>query len=381
MTYDEKLEILYDAVENGVSRDEWEDLVDELGLEIHPDSLRKAFNCTEFSGFRVMQHYKDKITGEYCSDDEIKKIEDAKWELYKERTRMQDSRRELNKSYREEARFENLKEVLLERIENLPKVKFHNQIKSKTGLEGALLFSDVHLGLTINTPLNFYNVDIAKERISQMVEKTIYYCEKNNVTKLNICVLGDCISGLIHNSIRVEQEEDTVTQIMDFSEILVCVVEELQKHIADLVVYSTWGNHDRIISNKRDSLNIENLSRIVPFYLKARIPELKVIDSHGSDYIEATIGNMKTVMSHGDKDSVSSAVNNFVRLLGYVPEQIFLGHTHEYVDKCDCDTQITVNGCVDGSDEYAVSIRKSSKPHQVLKIYDVDTVTIKLDLD
>ena len=381
MTYDEKLEILYDAVENGVSRDEWEDLVDELGLEIHPDSLRKAFNCTEFSGFRVMQHYKDKITGEYCSDDEIKKIEDAKWELYKERTRMQDSRRELNKSYREEARFENLKEVLLERIENLPKVKFHNQIKSKTGLEGALLFSDVHLGLTINTPLNFYNVDIAKERISQMVEKTIYYCEKNNVTKLNICVLGDCISGLIHNSIRVEQEEDTVTQIMDFSEILVYVVEELQKHIADLVVYSTWGNHDRIISNKRDSLNIENLSRIVPFYLKARIPELKVIDSHGSDYIEATIGNMKTIMSHGDKDSVSSAVNNFVRLLGYVPEQIFLGHTHEYVDKCDCDTQITVNGCVDGSDEYAVSIRKSSKPHQVLKIYDVDTVTIKLDLD
>lgn len=382
MTYDEKLDILAEAVENGASREDWEDLVDELELDIHPDTLRKAWSVSPYSGFRVMQHYKEKMANGYCSDEEIKKMDDAKWELYKERTRLQDARRELNKSYREEARFENLKEVLLERIESLPEVNMEcKKSISKESIEAALLFSDVHYGLTIDTPLNLFNTDIAKERIKKMVEKTIYYCNKNNVSKLNLCVLGDCVSGVIHNSIRAEQEEDTVTQLMDFSEILVQVIKELKSEIPEVVVYSTWGNHDRIIANKKDSINRENLARIVPFYLKARLPDVKIIDSHGVDYIEAVIGNKKTVMAHGDRDSVASAVNNYVRLLGYVPEQIFLGHTHEYVDKCDCDTQVTVNGCIDGSDEYAMSIRKSSKPHQVLKIYDVDVNTIKLDLD
>ena len=365
---DKQLQLLIDKVED-VTDLSWQDIIDELGLDISRDSLRKQFGG-QFGGYAVMRYLQDKNIG---NSDDATDLRELKQELYKERIRLQDQRRSFNKGLKEEARFEHLKEVLLERLYDLPELTFNKTKLLKTdGVEGALLFSDVHYGLKIDTPLNYYDVAVSQERIEQMTDKTIEYCLKNGVTKLSVCLLGDFVSGMIHNSVRVEQEEDVITQLMDFSEILAQVVTRLRESINDVVVYSTWGNHSRIIQNKKESINRENLERLVPFYLKNRVPsDVKIIDSHGVDYIEATIGGLKTVITHGDKDTPMTAVNNFVRILGYVPEQVFLSHIHEYNEKDDCDCQITVNGSVCSTDEYALSLRKATKPCQILKIYGV----------
>ena len=49
-SYEDELQLLIDKVE-GVDDRSWEEMVDELGLSIHPDSLRKSFNAGRYSGY------------------------------------------------------------------------------------------------------------------------------------------------------------------------------------------------------------------------------------------------------------------------------------------------------------------------------------------
>lgn len=378
MEYQDLLDTLLEK-SNGENDLTYEEICDNFGLSISPTTLRKSWNSV-CGGRAVYQYLTDKMDNPTETEEEIRRLQEIKRDLVKERTRLQDQRRIVNKDIREEARFENLKDAMLDAIGELEPIVWNDVEFKNDGKEAALLFSDVHYGLKIDTPLNYFDVEVCKERIAKLCEKTIKYCRLHNVTKLNVCMLGDFINGLIQQSSRVDQEEDCISQLMSFCEIATQMLNELNKNIGEVVVYSTFGNHSRIIANKKESVNRENFGRLVPFYLKARLPQLKIIDSHGVDYIEATIGGKKTVMTHGDKDTVDNCFVNFTRILGYMPEQVFLGHTHDFcnVDKDGVD--VVVNGCVDGQDEYALTLRRNSKPHQVLRIYDDDVATYKIDL-
>jgi CspA family cold shock protein len=59
ITYEDKLDYLVELVESGKKID-WAYAVKRLGLNINPDSLRKAFNTTEFSGYNI---YKQMLKG------------------------------------------------------------------------------------------------------------------------------------------------------------------------------------------------------------------------------------------------------------------------------------------------------------------------------
>lgn len=378
MEYQDLLDTLLEK-SNGENDLTYEEICDNFGLSISPTTLRKSWNSV-CGGRAVYQYLTDKMDNLTETEEEIRRLQDIKRDLVKERIRLQDQRRIVNKDIREEARFENLKDAMLDAIGELEPIVWNDVDYKNNGKEAALLFSDIHYGLKIDTPLNYFDAEVCKERIAKLCEKTIKYCRLHNVTKLNVCMLGDFINGLIQQSSRVDQEEDCISQLMSFCEIVTQMLNELNKNIDEVVVYSTFGNHSRLIVNKKESVNRENFGRLVPFYLKARLPQLKIVDSHSVDYIEATIGGKKTVMTHGDKDTVDNCSVNFTRILGYMPEQIFLGHTHDFcnVDKDGVD--VVINGCVDGQDEYALTLRRNSKPHQVLRIYDDDVATYKIDL-
>ena len=65
---------------------DWQDLVDILELNIHKDSLRKACNTTEFSGYNVMKYFKENMTVSNITDNDIiQGIEDKRLELQMER--------------------------------------------------------------------------------------------------------------------------------------------------------------------------------------------------------------------------------------------------------------------------------------------------------
>lgn len=380
MTYDEKLEILYDAVESGASKEDWENLVDELELDISAESLRKAFNCTEFSGFRVMQHLKEIVSTKYFSDEELKKIESAKWELKKEKYKLQDQRRELNKYARDEARFEQLVDVLKENIDTLEPIRFKPYIESKKNPKtyACSQWGDWHTGQTVDNPWNYYNIETTKQRVNQLVDKTIDKIKKFNITNLSIEIGGDMVEGLINVSSRVDAEEEVVQQIIIVSEILSQAISKI-KEWCEIKVICVLGNHGRL-GNKKDFSIKGNFEMLIPEFLKLRL-NMPIHSSQGLDFTSYEINDKFICVTHGQYDKMSTLVADYSKIYKRVPDEIHVNHFHSANYINDCDVKIVVNGSLVGSGDFSLQCKKVTKPSQNMIIYDTDRCIYELELD
>lgn len=315
---------------------------------------------------------------EYTQDDVIREMEDMKIEIYKEKVKLRDQRRELNKLHTKQARFENLVEVIKERLEEigtLPREKYYKQLDKEKG--ATLMVSDLHYGIKVDNQFNYYDTEVAEDRLKQLTNKTIQYCKKHDISHLNIELLGDMVSGTIHTGVRVQQEEDIIQQIIDCAELLSNMVNDLAEHVESVTVYSVYGNHGRTESNKHDAINRENYERLIYYFMKNRVKGVRFIDSQGEDFIKYYDFGKTFVISHGDKDKQTTSIETYSKMLGEQVGEVHLGHFHEFKEIGN----VIVNGSVVGSDDYAVSIRKHSKPCQVLKVYGEDECTYKLILE
>jgi predicted phosphodiesterase len=381
-SYEDELQLLIDKVE-GVDDRSWEEMVDELGLSIHPDSLRKSFNGGRYSGYNICKHYQEKFENEYCSQEEIDRLELLKKELIKEKVKVSDAKREYRKHLTNEARYENLVDVFSREIQLLEPIEFHYTNENKnSGINAALLISDIHYGNTTDNVLNYYDTNIAKERIQQLLDKTIYYCSSNRVQTLYINLLGDLIAGNIHTSVRVEQEEDVVSQIINVAEILSNFIAEISKYVPNIKVVCVQGNHGRTMSNLKENLNKENYERLIYEYIRLRLPELSIITNGFEDWATYDINGRKIFIEHGDKTKIEQIKQKAINLLGYVPDDIFVGHYHRMEMLDDNNTEVVINGSILSTDSYAMNHRLNTKPHQILRIYnDEDVCTYRLNLD
>lgn len=377
--YEKNLQTLIGKVEGSVDMG-WDEVCDYIGADIHPDSLRKAFATTEYGGYSVAKYLMDKTANE-LTEEMVKTLQSKKEEEYKERVRLQDARREYNKELREEARYENLIDVMKCAIDEMPNLSFCSKEVGSSGVKASLVVSDLHYGALIDNAINFYNTDICKERMDTLLGKTIKYCTIHHVKELYVNLAGDLVCGNIHLTSRVEQEEDIISQTMQVAELLSNFLAELSKHVPSIVVVCVQGNHSRVTPNRKESLNQENFERIIFEYIKMRLPNLRMLINGAEDWIAYNIGERKMFLEHGDKSSVSSAREKAINLLGYVPDTIIFGHFHHLEVNDDNGTDVVVNGSVMGSDSYAVRRRLHTQPYQVMQVYDgADVCTYKLTL-
>lgn len=377
--YQTELDILVDKVE-GVTDKNWVEVVDELGLEVHPDSLRKSFTGGRYCGYQVYKYFQEKLESGY-TEEESTRLEDLRRELYKEKCRVQDQKREYSKLLRESARYEHIvdrMEQAIEKIEPLALKTTHNS--NPTSVEAVLILSDFHYGLEIDNVLNEYNVDIAKERLEALLKKTIYYCQIHRVQKLRLGLAGDLICGAIHLQSRVAAEEDLISQVINVSELLANFINQLKGYIPDVKVHGVIGNHSRINADKKSNMPAENFERLIFKYIELRVPSVKVCTNGLEDWITFNVKDQMAFLTHGDKDSLTNIRIHAVNLLGKVPDRIYFGHIHHLNIKDDNGTEIVVNGSICSTDEYAMGLRVHTKPYQILQVFDKDTCTYKLEL-
>jgi len=358
---------------------DWQDLVDILQLGIHKDSLRKACNTTEYSAYNVMKYFKENIAVNNITDNDIiKEIEYKRIEMQKDKIRLQDQRTSLTKIVREEARWENLKEEILKRVDNInnnyPLLydKENNYYEQDSKREALLLVSDAHYGIDIKNIVNEYNPTIAKERFNKLTYKTIKYCKENKVKTLNVLLAGDLISGIIHNNLRLQNSEDIIQQIINVSEILAQMFTLLSKAIPNIKIEYTVGNHSRISPNKNDSIESENFEYLLPWYLSSRLIKLEnieIIKSEFNEIVHMKIFGYDILGVHGQNDKLTSVVHDLTKITRIIPYMICYGHLHKDFRNED-GTVVVVNGSLSGIDEYAFSKRYLSVPHQKLIIFE-----------
>lgn len=303
--------------------------------------------------------------------------------LEKAKQKLRDARNDYARMLREDARIEALKESFVSAVRGLPSLpKLQPATKRKGNVEAVALFSDLHVGVEIDDYCNRYNSGIAAERVSRWVDSVKAYCKKFGVRRLDVLSLGDAIAGIIHVTIRLQQQFDVITQVMVAGELLAQALNRLQGAAPEVVYRSCTDNHSRVVADKSQAIEKENLGRLIDWFIEERLKGSRIKfakDNLSSDLGKFRLLNGKVAMfSHGHLDMKNQVFQNYVGATREFVDYIFLGHYHSPETKSFQNCRVFINGSIVGPDQYARDRRLFSDPSQKLVLFDEDNV---IDID
>lgn len=294
-------------------------------------------------------------------------------ELKKRQMKISDERTQVNAILRRLSREETIKDIAHDfalQMNMKGELESHGKeyiYSDSCGNKSAILeISDWHYGLVCDNYWNKYDTDIAKERIRSLLNQVILRCKENSVRDIHVVNLADLIAGRIHLTLRLQSRIDVITQTMEVSELLAQFLNELSKYFC-VHYYDCLDNHSRLEPNKSDSLDMETLVRITPWYLKERCKNINIHENaFGADIINFSVNGHEVLGVHGDKDKPSDVVDNLTLMTHKHYELVLTAHRHHF--SCDekNETVVVSNGSLMGTDSYAEKLRLSSKPSQNL---------------
>ena len=348
---------------------EWQDVADfrsEYNGDLeHRDTVRK--------GSKLLYEYIDAgwVNEPAESEDNSDNAELIK--MRKEKIKLSDARVEYNRLIRQEARKESyadmVKRIICENVEPINIPVHYTLFNSSTDLLCHL--TDVHCGIEIHNWKNDFDEDILKKRIEKFTSDIL---DIRGMHQSENCylVIGEILSGIIHNNLRLQNNMDLMEQFKYVSELISAMLIRLANHFNHIYVYTTPGNHSRISPKKEEALDGENMDILLPFYLKARMQNVKNIticdNTIEPEIAMFNIRGNNVFAAHGHKDSPSNVVQNFTMMFNIKPDIVLLGHRHTNAMETVYDTKVIQSGCVSGSDAYAMSIRKTNKPEQTVSV-------------
>lgn len=348
---------------------EWQDVADfrseYIGDLEHRDTVRK--------GSKLLYEYIDagwvnepvKIEDNSDNADLIK--------MRKEKIKLSDARVEYNRLIRQEARKESyadmVKRIICENVEPINIPVHYTLFNSSTDLLCHL--TDVHCGIEIHNWKNDFDEDILKKRIEKFTSDIL---DIRGMHESENCylVIGEILSGIIHNNLRLQNNMDLMEQFKYIAELISAMLIRLANHFNHIYVYTTPGNHSRISPKKEEALDGENMDILLPFYLKARMQNIENIticdNTIEPEIAMFNIRGNNVFATHGHKDSPSNVVQNFTLMFNIKPDIVLLGHRHTNAMETVYDTKVIQSGCVSGSDQFATSLRKVNRPEQTVSV-------------
>ena len=359
---------------------EWQDVADfrseYVGDLEHRDTVRKGSKLLyEYIDAGWVNEPKENITSD--SSELIA--------MRKERIKLSDARVDYNRLIRQEARKESyadmVKNIICQNVEPINIPIHYTLFNSSTDLLCHL--TDIHTGIEIHNWKNDFDEEILKHRIEKFTSDILDIRGQHNSENCYL-VIGEILSGLIHSNLRLQNNMDLMEQFKYISELISAMLIRMANHFNHIYVYVTPGNHSRISPKKEEALDGENMDVLLPFYLKARLQNIENI-SICDNTIEPEIamfnirGN-NVFAAHGHKDNPSSVVQNFTMLFGIKPDIVLLGHRHTNGLTTVYDTKVIESGCVSGTDQFAMSIRKANRPEQTVSVIGEDGLICLYDI-
>lgn len=354
---------------------EWEDVKELLNSTEHRDTLRRKAKGIALYDDVIKEEGFDNV-----SQETIKEIDEKILEMKKEKRKLADQRSLVNRKINEYARIENMAEIMTEEIRrvynNTPMISINDCFKTHktSNSDAVLLLSDVHYGIKIDNYWNQYDVNICRERMSKLISDTIKYSKMHNVDKLHLFLLGDLLSGTIHSSIRLENQENLMKQIINISKILIDSISILANQLPFVIVNLTSGNHERVYA-KDENLDGDNYTELIKHNLSVgleNIPNVILTENKYDDIIVSEICGNTIFATHGDKDTINNAIPKLTSMIKVIPDYMFVGHYHNLKEDNYGDCELIINGSLSGMDTYAKDKRLYSTPAQKFMIFDKD---------
>lgn len=316
---------------------EWSEILDKYGIDFHYDTVRKGQQPPLFGGVFIKEYFEQKFANKgngYNEEDFMKALRLEKQEIRKEKQKLFDERRDLNKRLREEARLENSVDLIDSALERIADTRYlsYSPIVNHSERDMIVCLSDLHIGQEFYNFTGNFNSDIAKERLNEYLCKCIEYAELHQVENAYVTILGDGLSNNIHKNLSVTNKENVIEQVKILCELVSDFVYELGQHVSFVEVHNVGGNHTRL-EKKEDALAEERLDALLPWFMKNMLKHLdniKVVEEEvDSTFCSFFVRGKYYLGVHGDYDAMTdSAISKLVLWSGLVPYCILSGHKH-----------------------------------------------------
>lgn len=176
--------------------------------------------------------------------------------------------------------------------------------------EMIMALSDWHIGARVDhVNGNDYNIDIAKQRLSDYLEQAHMEALINKPSKIYLYHGGDFIEGIDMRKVNqsFDAEVDATTQIAVATRMMIDAVKEVASWGVPMTVALVGGNHDRYTSNKKDAIYNDNIAyNVIDTLLLVKdygiFPDyVDIIDNRDDIYrVETTVAGKNVMLIHGD---------------------------------------------------------------------------------
>lgn len=319
--------------------------------------------------------------------------------IYEEKQLAQKERRELNKLKRdivngktllkaveEKISSEGFAEEFKETYENVLELDKKKRFKGNN--KAVLVISDWHIGATVDNVMeaNSYNLAIAKDRMTTLVEKTLKYCEKFEVEEIVVANIGDMIEGLYMRSYNqpYESQLNLSEQINEVSRMLSSLLIILNYKVK-VKYFGISGNHDRWFFEKNgidgdNSMNVIN--ELVKSYVR-HFENIQVLDVDKSFNYEhfLSVDEFNFKFIHGDIGAKIPSIAEHSSMEGEFIDCLVMGHYHHYrAIEDNMNTMLITNGSMMGGNNFSRKMQKITMPSQTLIVLDNQIIPIKISL-
>ena len=376
---------LYDLLKrraDPLDETEWSDVVDfiraETGEALNRDTVRKSYGMMALYDEAGWIRPPDDVAG---SSYDVKRLEAEKAIV-----RLRDERNEIARIQRELARKESLVDLIREGIrhEVAPRPGYVPHPIERADNDIIVHLTDIHGGINVDNFFNEYNIDVMCDRLDQYVRKIDEIRGRHGSEDCYVMLGGDLVSGIIHATLRLENNLDIIKQVKVVSAAISGFLEALSGMFGEVHVYSVPGNHGRVQPKKEDNLRGENFDFLVPFILGLMLANYKNVHIH-EENIEPTVAmfnvrGMNVFGVHGDKDSMESVVQKLTMVFGIKPDIVLAGHRHTNGMRTVYDTKVVESGSLSGPDSYCMDHRLRNKPEQMVLVVSDDGLECLYDV-
>ena len=262
--------------------------------------------------------------------------------------------------------------------------------KIKTTKERAIvtaLLSDCHYDEVVRPEevdwVNGYDREIAVQRTMTYFENLITlsrdYINGILIEGLVVPLLGDCVSGNIHEELTQTNETGIIETVLFWTEIMAAGFELLLEHFPKIYVPCVVGNHGRLTYKPRMKHRAQDNFDFLIYHMLARhfrtkgVKEIEFAISEGADF-KYQLYKTRYQLSHGDQFRGGSGIAGIFSplMLGHhrksrkeaakkTPyDHLLMGHWHQLRDMY----YIIVNGSLKGYDEFAEIMNFDIEPPQ-----------------
>lgn len=350
----------------------WSDVADVIN-ELTGNDYGESTYRKKYQAFcRMFESNRNKLqdTSKY-----VENIDDKIRELERTKIKMRDERRAWNKQNYSDARWQEFTEIFGEQFEDVGSKIFPKTVTPVIDSDNDLfiMLSDMHIGQSFDSYFGKYNVDIAFERLQKYVSEIFTIQKRHNAKIAYVSIQGDLISGVIHKTLMISNDTDSISQIEIASEYISWFLHQLSQKFEEVVVANVVGNHSRVnFGEKSDTPHNERLDSLIYWIVEKLISDVDNVtflpNNIDSGISKMIIRNRTFINVHGDYDTFDKmGVGKFVTMFGEIPYAMTFGHMHINEVSNINGIKIIRGGNFAGTGcDYTIEKRLSGEPEQIV---------------